>query len=335
VESLHLTGPLPAIRRLAELAQRLKVDHEVTSGVLRVAIDDAGPLIDGANSALAPLESGLVKAVRTDLSTGSLSLLSVAASSPSIANLAARRKHRRLLQMIQSREGVTVGFQPAVELATRVVIGFESLLRVRIGTTDVSPAEVLSAAEDCGRLVEVDAVARSEALREAAPSIGNRLLMINLLPASLPVPEEQLAPFASEVRSLGLEPGHVVLEAPVGPAGVLRRQVDAVFTAARAAGFLVGLDNVRSQRDLDAVDVVPDYAKLDRSMVRGLPSAASSKALHQVVRECSYSGATVIAQGVESADHVTIVREHGVEFAQGWFLGRPGVLPVEVDAGSA
>jgi EAL domain-containing protein (putative c-di-GMP-specific phosphodiesterase class I) len=335
VESLHLTGPLPAIRRLAELAARLRVQHEVTGGVLRVAFEDAGPLIDGAHTALAPLESGLVRAVRTDLSRDSLSLLAVSASSPSIANLAARRKHRRLLQVIQSREGVTVGFQPVLQLATSTVVGYESLLRVRIGTMDVSPADVLAAAEDCGRLVEVDAAARSEALREAAPTIGSRLLMINLLPASLPVPDEQLAPFVAEVRTLGVEPSRLVLEAPVGPAGVLRRQLESVFRAARAAGFLLALDNVRSQRDLDAVDVVPDFVKLDRSMVRGLPSSAATRAVSQVVKECSYSGARIVAQGVESAEQVDIVRDLGIEMAQGWFLGRPGALPAEVDAGCA
>jgi EAL domain-containing protein (putative c-di-GMP-specific phosphodiesterase class I) len=284
---------------------------------------------------LAPLESGLVRAVRTDLSTGPLSLLAVAASSPSIANLAARRKHRRLLQLIQSREAVTVGYQPVIELESSRVMGFEALLRVRVGTTDVAPADVLSAAEDCGRLAEIDAVARSEALREAAPALGSRMLMVNLLPASLPVPEEQLAPFANEVRSLGIDPAQVLIEAPVGPAGILRRQLEAVFVATRAAGFPIGLDNVRSQRDLDAIDVVPDYVKLDRSMVRGLPSSASSKAVSLVVRECSHSGATVIAQGIEGPEHVQIVRDLGIRFAQGWYLGRPGAIPAEVDAGCA
>lgn len=335
MESLHLTGPLPAIRRLATLAQRLQIPHEVTEGVLRVALDDAGALIDGAHNVLAPLESGLVRAVRTDLSSSPLSLLTLAASSPSIANLAARRKHRRLLQVIQTRDGVTVGFQPVLELATSGILGYEALLRVRMGTTDTSPADVLSAAEEAGRLVEVDGVARSEAIRVAAATIGTRLLMVNLLPSSLPVPEEQLAPFANEVRSLGLDPGHVVLEAPVGPAGILRRQLESVFRAARTAGFLVGLDNVRSHRDLDAIDIVPDYAKLDRSMVRGLPSSNATRAIELVVKECSFSGAAVVAQGIESREHIEVVRDLGVRYAQGWALGRPGALPAEVDAGCA
>jgi EAL domain-containing protein (putative c-di-GMP-specific phosphodiesterase class I) len=333
MESLHLTGPPPAIRRLVQLASGIGVTFEVEGGVLRVPFDESGALIDAAQTVLAPLEAGLVKAIRTDLSSGtSLSLLTVACASPSLANLAARRKHRRLLHAIHAREGVTMGYQPVVELATGRIAGFEALLRVRVGTTDITPADVLSAAEDCGRLVEVDAVARSVAVQEAAPAIGHRMLFVNLLPASLPVPEEQLAPFVKEVDELGLDPQNIVLEAPVGPAGTLRRQLESVFGAARDAGFSIGLDNVRSQRDLDAIDVVPDFVKLDRTMVRSVASPSGTRAIGSVVRDAAYSEAVVVAQGIESADQLHAVRDLGVRYAQGWELGRPGAIPAEVGA---
>ncbi|HVM55670.1 MAG TPA: EAL domain-containing protein [Acidimicrobiales bacterium] len=336
MESLHLTGPPPAVRRLTALAASLAVPHEVESGVLRVPIDAAGPLIDAAESVLAPMEAALVRAVRVDLSSGRpVTILALASASPTIANLAARRRHRRLLQMINSREGATCGFQPVVELSSGRIAGFEALLRVRMGTTDVTPADVLSAAEECGRLVEVDAVARSIAIRESAPALGDRLLFVNLLPASLPVPEEQLAPFVAEVAELGLAPAQIVMEAPVGPAGMLRRQVESVFAATRASGFRVGLDNVRSDRDLGALDVVPDFVKLDRSMVRSLASSAGTRAVGNVVRECGFSGATLVAQGIESAEQQAAVHDLGIAYAQGWHLGRPGPITAAVANGTA
>lgn len=332
MESLHLTGPAPAVRRLTQLAAGLGVVHEVESGVLRVPMDAAGTLVDAAETVLAPLEAGLVRAVRTDLAGRPVQVLAVACASPTIANLAARRRHRRLLHVIHSREGVRCGFQPVVDLASGRTHGFEALLRVRVGTTDISPADVLSAAEECGRLVEVDAVARSEAVRQAAPTLGDRILYLNLLPASLPVPEEQLAPFVHEVADLDLDPGQVVMEAPVGPAGSLRRQIESVFEATRDAGFLVGLDNVRSDRDLGAVDVVPDFVKLDRSMVRAISSPAGARAIGHVVRECGFSGATLVAQGIESPEQLAAVRDLGITHAQGWQLGRPGELKAEAAA---
>lgn len=330
---MHLAGPAPAVRRLTLLAGELGIAHEVAGGVLRVPVDASGALIDAASKVLAPLEAALVHVVRTDLAAGTpASLLTVACAAPTIAQLAARRRNRRLLDAIASRRGVSIGFQPIVELCSGRTVAFEGLLRVRLGHSDVSPSEVLSAADEAGRLVEVDAVGRSVALHHAAPTIGDRLLMLNLLPASLPVPAEQLAPFAAEVDALGLARNRIVLESPVGPPGALRRQVDAVFTAMRGAGFLVGLDNVRSRRDLDAVKTTPDYVKLDRSLVRGLPSASGTRALGNVMRDCEHSGAVLVAQGVESPEQLDAVRDLGVQYAQGWALGRPGAIPAETIA---
>jgi EAL domain-containing protein (putative c-di-GMP-specific phosphodiesterase class I) len=336
VESLQLTGPLPAVRRLVALAVELGIDHDVIAGVLRVPVDAAPVLFDRAAAVLAPLEAGLVRVVRTDLARDEgPALLAAGAAAPTLAHVAGRRRHRKLLDAIQSRQGVTVGFQPVIALATQVVIGFEALLRVRVGTRDVSPADVLAAAEDAGRLYEVDSVARSVAVHEAVPAIGARLLFLNVLPASLPVPVEHLAPFRREVLELGIDPGRIVLEAPVGPAGALRRQLEVVFEAARAAGFLVGLDNVRSDRDLGAITVRPDTVKLDRSLVRGLPSSSSARAFSNVVRETGHAASMLIAQGIESAEQLQAVRDLGVGVAQGWYLGRPGVIAAEVSTGAS
>jgi EAL domain-containing protein (putative c-di-GMP-specific phosphodiesterase class I) len=332
VEALHLTGPAPAVRRLAQVAARLHVAHEVEGGVLRVPIDVAGAVIDGGAEALAPLEAQLVRVVRVDLASGSpSSLLAVAAAAPTLAVLAGRRRHRRLLQAIQSREGVAVGYQPVIDLQADRPMGFEALLRVRLGSHDVPPSDVLSAAEDAGRLVEVDAVARSEALRESAALLGDRTLFVNVLPASLPVPGEHLAPFLAEAAELGIDRRQLVLEAPVGPAGALRRQVEAVFRATREAGMLVGLDNVRSGRDLDAVDFVPDVVKLDRTMIRSLPSSSGARSVGGIVRDCEHSGAMLVAQGVESPEQVQAVRDLGIRYAQGWALGRPGAMTAAVE----
>ena len=336
MESVHLTGPLPAVRRLVATAADLGIEHEVIGGVLRVPTDAAPALFDRAGRTLAPLEASLVRVVRTDLVKGDpAALMAATASAPTLAHVIARRRHRSLLDAILSRSGVAVGFQPVVDLHDQHVLGYEALLRVRANGSDVAPADVLAAAEEAGRLVEVDGVARAAAVDEATPHIGDRLLFLNILPGSLPVPVEHLASFTRTVVEHGLQPSKIVLEAPVGPAGALRRQLVSVFEAAREAGFLVGLDNVRSDRDLGSVLVRPDTVKLDRSLVRGLPSTSAAKTFGQILRETSHTSSMLIAQGIESAEHVRAVRDLGVTAAQGWHLGRPGAIPTEVAASAS
>ncbi|HYD08484.1 MAG TPA: EAL domain-containing protein [Acidimicrobiales bacterium] len=326
-----MAGPPATMQRLAALAGELGLRHKATSGALELEVEDAWKLAEHATDVVAPLEAGLVRVVRS-ATDDLLELVAALGVAPTLGQLTARCRHRELLAALHDRSGVHVGFQPIVELATGVQIGFEALLRVRLDGRDVPPAEVLAAAEDAGRIVEVDAVARTVAADEAASVLGDRWLFLNVSPASLPVPVDQLGPFADHLRSLGLDPNQVVLEAPVGPAGVLRRQLASVFAAAKELGFEVGLDNVRSERDLDAAGWVPDVVKLDRSLVRGLPGSGATRALGAVVRECQHAASMLVAQGIENPDQLAAVRDLGVRFAQGWQLGRPGRITSEASS---
>ena len=324
---VHLAGPPATLGRLAQLAAELQLEHVAAPGVLRLPPDATATLAAMAPTVIAPLEAELVRVVDA-AADSDLELVAAAGVAPTLGQLTGRERHRELLAaLLEDRTGVHVGFQPVVALADDQTMGFEALLRVRLRSKDIPPAEVLAAAEESGRIVEVDAVARAVAAEEAAPDLGRRWLFLNISPASLPVPADQLGPFAAHLHELGLSPEQVVLEAPVGPLGVLRRQLAAVFRTASALGFKVGLDNVRSERDLDGVDVVPDVVKLDRSLVRGLPGSSASRALGGVVRECQHAAAMLVAQGIESADQLDAVRDLGVRFAQGWHLGRPGKIP--------
>lgn len=326
---VHLAGPLATLERLARLAGELGLDHRSAPGALRLSPEATATLAAMAPTVLAPLEADLVRVVEATSADDDLELVAAAGVAPTLGQLTGRERHRDLLAALDEGSAVHVGFQPVVSLADDRAMGFEALLRVRLRNKDIPPAEVLAAAEEAGRIVEVDAVARAVAAEEAAPLLGQRWLFLNISPASLPVPIDQLGPFALHLGALGISTEQVVLEAPVGPLGVLRRQLAAVFRTAVDLGCKVGLDNVRSERDLDGVDFVPDVVKLDRSLVRGLPGGSASRALGAVVRECQHAASMLVAQGIESGDQLDAVRDLGVRFAQGWHLGRPGRITSE------
>src|SRR3546814_5418917 len=69
--------------------------------------------------------------------------------------------------------------------------------------------------------------------------------------------------------------------------------------------------------------IQPDYIKLDRRLVRHLHHDRSIRALlASAVAYAGETGATVIAEGVETDRHLEAVRKAGVELAQGYLLGR-------------
>jgi EAL domain-containing protein (putative c-di-GMP-specific phosphodiesterase class I) len=73
----------------------------------------------------------------------------------------------------------------------------------------------------------------------------------------------------------------------------------------------------------------PDVIKLDKSLVRNVhrdrPRRALATALISFAAEI---GATIVAEGIESAEELDALRDLGVTFGQGYHLARPHRPPV-------
>ncbi|HEY4825497.1 MAG TPA: EAL domain-containing protein, partial [Solirubrobacteraceae bacterium] len=69
------------------------------------------------------------------------------------------------------------------------------------------------------------------------------------------------------------------------------------------------------------------YLKIDTGFVRDLAwSAASQHLIKAIVNIAREFGQQTIAEGVEDSETLGLLRDYGVDFAQGFYLGRPQPL---------
>jgi EAL domain-containing protein (putative c-di-GMP-specific phosphodiesterase class I) len=67
------------------------------------------------------------------------------------------------------------------------------------------------------------------------------------------------------------------------------------------------------------LDCRPHYFKIDRHFVHGVHADEGKRAtLEAVAHIADCVGAEVVAEGVETADELAVVREVGIELVQGW-----------------
>ena len=67
-----------------------------------------------------------------------------------------------------------------------------------------------------------------------------------------------------------------------------------------------------------------ETVKIDRSFISGLPGDDDDTAITQAVIAMAHSlGLSVVAEGVETIDQMTVLRTMGCDEAQGFLLGRP------------
>ena len=70
-----------------------------------------------------------------------------------------------------------------------------------------------------------------------------------------------------------------------------------------------------------------DFLKIDIEFVRDLvTSSANQHVVKAIVNLAQGFGCQTVAEGVEDADALALLQDFGVDFAQGYYLGRPAPL---------
>lgn len=97
------------------------------------------------------------------------------------------------------------------------------------------------------------------------------------------------------------------------------------FAALQEAGVRIALDdfemNYSSLCHLQQLQF--DYLKIDNHIVMTMESVDDEKMVRAITGFGRSLGMTVIAEGVETSESMTALRECGCEQAQGYLLGRP------------
>ncbi len=224
--------------------------------------------------------------------------------------------------------------QPIAGLRDGEVHGYEALVRARLGDQDFGAGELLRAAAAHEQMPAFDARARSQAIAGVFPQLpANTRLFINFSPTVIYDPDICLGTTFRTCVETGADVSRLVFEVTEAHAfpdlTLLRRILDRY----RGEGARVALDDMGSGHTslLYLSALRPDYVKLDRGLLTGLrPDDPRVPLLGAMIRYAHDLGILVIAEGVEDAQELHIVRELGADLGQGYFLARPAARPGEL-----
>jgi sensor c-di-GMP phosphodiesterase-like protein len=215
-------------------------------------------------------------------------------------------------------------YLPIVSLADGHCIGAEALIRWRRGSDVVQPLEFIPQIEN----TPMSGLLTYWVLEALARELGAWLRTQDDIRIAVNVPPEVFGRggliYAMEKAKIAdLAPKFIV---EITERGIPDRiGIDALNTWPRG-GVLLALDDVCASRAgyLVASQVGVDILKLEQATVvslsrRGL-SPAEAGALIKLIRAARVA---VIAEGVETADQMSVLRECGVAMAQGWLFSRP------------
>jgi diguanylate cyclase (GGDEF)-like protein len=220
--------------------------------------------------------------------------------------------------------GIRSALQPLVRLGDRAVRGYEALCRFSATEGLRNPDELFAAAAVTGMKREVDAACLDAAFAAAAQA-SPATLFVNVAVETL-VEGRSGDRLSNLAEVWGVSPNAVVLEVsertPVSDLARLRR----VVADLRKRGFRIAIDDAGAGHAsmLVIAEVQPEFVKIDRLLIHGVDVSAARRAL--VVSLLSFGAhinARIIAEGIETEEELQTLLSLGVEFGQGWHLGRP------------
>ncbi len=231
-----------------------------------------------------------------------------------------REARRNEIERFSQGDGLTIAFQPILDLQTRAVVGMEALARFRSNperTPDRWFAE--ASALELGVRLELTAIRRTLA---ALPRLPDGVyLSVNA--SHMVARSRELAGMLADHAP------RVVVEITE------HEQVDdyaslaAALAELRRLGARVAIDDAgagfSSLRHTLALE--PDIVKLDISLTQGIDSDRAKRALAaSLIAFADEIGMDIVAEGVESAGELATLLELGVPFGQGYYLAEPGPI---------
>jgi EAL domain-containing protein (putative c-di-GMP-specific phosphodiesterase class I) len=238
-----------------------------------------------------------------------------------------------LRRAIERRE-FAIHYQPQLELSTGRIAGWEALVRwMHPERGPIPPAAFLSVAEETGLIFQIGSLVLDEACKQAKEwheqlpdAIAPLKMSVNISAMQLKRPDELVREVVRPLQKNGLVPDSLVLEITESMLmGDAEHNVD-VLGKLKALGISIAVDDFGTgYSNLAYLKRFPvDTLKVDKSFVDGLAENSEDAAIVEAVVGLARAlGMKTVAEGIETSEQASRLRNLGCDLGQGYYFVGP------------
>jgi len=260
------------------------------------------------------------------------------------ARRAKEQRHRRELETLTwvgrirdaiDEDRLVLHAQPIIDVNTRELVAYELLLRMvdRDGAI-IAPNRFLPAAEQFGLIEEIDRWVLSEAVKLAGRGIK---VQFNISGKSLGS-RQLIGDLVRGLRETGAALGLLVCEITETALATDEAVAEAFVHELRELGCEIALDDFGvGYGGFSYLKRLPiTVLKIDIQFVRDLlESPQNQHVVKAIVNLAQGFGRQTVAEGVENQATLELLKEYGVDYAQGFAIGRPVPIDTLFDTGTS
>lgn len=233
------------------------------------------------------------------------------------------------LKRALNNEELELYFQPKVDLRTLKVVGAECLLRWNHPLDGILfPGSLIEAAESYNMMNELGYWAIQQAFESSlilqTQGYDDLQLAVNISPTQL-YDSQFIAKLRTLCDEMCIKPGNVELELTEDIAMSNSLLVNRQLAEARNLGLQVAIDDFgKGYSNLAYIrDLSIDTIKIDKTFVMQLLDNPVNEAIVEATQVIAKSlQCKVVAEGIESIEHLHILRDLGVESGQGFLFSQ-------------
>jgi diguanylate cyclase (GGDEF)-like protein len=239
-----------------------------------------------------------------------------------------------MLHKALERHEFLLYYQPKKSMSEDKINGMEALLRWRCADTDmISPSQFIPLAEENGLIFPIGEWAlRTACLQNKAwQEAGYDPVVMSVNLSCRQFDQKNLVELVtSALNDAGLDPQYLELE--ITESALMKNPEEAISTLRelKKLGIKISIDDFGTgYSSLNYLSRIPlDSLKIDRSFVMNLETSNHNATIVEAIISMGHKlKLKVIAEGVETEQQMTYLREHGCDDIQGFLLSKP--LPVD------
>ncbi len=234
------------------------------------------------------------------------------------------------LRLGVENEEFKLHFQPQIELSTGRLVGLEGLLRWQNDEYgNVEPSHFVPILEDTGLMVRVGQWVLSTGCKQRLEwqSVvpDNCVLALNLSPRQF-ADKNLVSGIRTALEQNHLPPSQLELELTEGMIMIDTEYTQGVLHELKAMGIRLSIDDFGTgYSSLAYLKQFPlDVLKIDRQFIRNLTTSDKDAAITTSIIQLAHNlGLQVVAEGVENAEQIAILKKLGCDIGQGYYFSRP------------
>lgn len=217
---------------------------------------------------------------------------------------------------------LSMAFQPIVNINSRDIFAQEALVR---GPNNESAAQIFDRVDDSNQY-RFDQSCRVTALKLASQIGINSILSINFMPNAVYRPELCIRTTLAAAEEYGFPINRIMFEVTESEKVEDHAHLRNIVQEYKKQGFLTAIDDFGAgYSGLNLLADYPvDFVKLDIALIKDIDKDRARRAIVKgIFQVCTDLSSQVIAEGVETYEELSTLRDFGIELFQGFYFAKP------------